>query len=95
MKLYQVAIRKDGLIPFRTTFHTAQTDARKAFVAAKKHGATREVTLSSVEIQTNLKAQDWVQLIESDSIGGEMTLAPRDLLQEWTREDLDSWKRPR
>ena len=95
MKVYHVHIRKNGISPFADSLHTSRAEARKAYRAAKKGELTREVTLSSVAIRTDLKAPDWVALVGSDMPGGEMVMAPRDLMLEETREVLARHAIPR
>ena len=81
MKLYELRVAKLGIVRLRDTYYfTSQTDAMKSFRKYKKEQAV--VDLYQCNARTNLKADDWLKLFESDAPGQTLTLTPVDLITD-------------
>jgi len=77
MKLYEIRVANLGIMRLRDTYYsTSQAKAMALFRKHKKWGAT--VDLYHCEVDTNLKADDWCALLESDAPGTACNMTPQD-----------------
>lgn len=93
MRLYQVTAKREGLRPFHTRLFTSKTLAGRNFSAEKKNRLTLEVSLLEVTVRTELRAREWLLLIQRDTVGSDEGMAPRDLVESEVL--LQHWKRDR
>ena len=91
MKLYEVqtTLTKKSITCQETYYFSSQSGARRIFNRNKRLETVLRVRFSSVKVDTRLKTEDWISLLESDAPGMTCTMTPidritsRQLLAEW------------
>jgi hypothetical protein len=92
MKLYEIKIMTR---PFNTKsceFLTSVMELKKRFNTLKKDADTLSLRATEVQVNTDLKVNDWVQLLTGDSPGPVCDLTPVDLITSHTF--LRKWSKP-
>lgn len=95
MKLYEYTERTPR--HFRS-YHTTKAEALGVFSACVKELKADpdhefyapKLTVNMIEVNTNLKAQDWVELLGSDAPGPTMLKTPVDFIT--SRTELKRWE---
>jgi hypothetical protein len=82
MKLYEVRVFRGRGLAAYTHYRTSVGEAKRLARAQARHKENDWSVVQRVEVRTNLKAEDWILLLEGDAPGAQpQELTPVDLVE--------------